>query len=165
MLFSGGAFFLYVTASLFACTLLVSACTLATSRSWFHLWSWRATRPCGLRQSASTKYESPSARIQSWRCAPRAWVHRQKHCGSVTLLRFCVVTGKATIFRIFFIYSFSLHYCCQSAMIIETKSRCLGVKPFVDLCLCVDWRLQRLRLGLFDKSSPWFQLNSINMKM
>lgn len=66
-----------------AVSVSISVCTQATSRSWSPLWSWRAMHPCGLLQSVSTKYESPSARTQSWRCAPKAWVHRQKHCGSV----------------------------------------------------------------------------------
>lgn len=65
--------------------LLVSVCTRAISRSWFHRWSWRATHLCGLQPSASTKCASRSARTQSWRCAPKDWVHRQKHCGSVCL--------------------------------------------------------------------------------
>lgn len=89
--------------SLFARMLLVSVCTRATSRSWFPLWSWRATRRCGSRLSASTKCASPSARIRSWRCAPRAWVHRQKHCGSVCLLQvLIVVTVEATNCSILF---------------------------------------------------------------
>lgn len=158
MLFSGGAFFLYVTASLFACTLLVSACTLATSRSWFHLWSWRAMRPCGLRQSASTKYESPSARIQSWRCAPRAWVHRQKHCGSVTLFRFCVVTVKATNCSIFFSFLHLLFF--PTLLLPKCHDYWDGVKVFGDETLCRSVSLCWLASAALEIGIIW-QIKSV----
>lgn len=134
---------------------LISVCTRATSRSWFPLWSWRAMRLCGLQQSASTKCASPSARIQSWRCAPRAWVHRQKHCGLVCLFRCRLVSlGKQLQhflpqnLRVFFNYSFSLWCRCHSAVIIETKLEYSGVKHFTPLYLCADY--------CFYKSCLWF---------
>lgn len=105
------------------CMLLVSVCTQAISRSSFPLWSWRAMRLCGWRRSANTKCALPSALTQSWRCAPRAWVHRQKHCGSVCLFSCLMSHGKqqsaafsSIKFKEFSSMAvfFSLWCCCHS---------------------------------------------------
>ena len=121
---------------------LVSVYTQVTSRSWFLLWSWRATRPCGSQQSASTKCASPSARIQSWRCAPRAWGHRQKHCGSVCLFSCSISFHKIWVF---FNCSFSLRCHCHRKVIIESGYS--GYWNTSVLCVCVLISLQHLRLG------------------
>lgn len=60
-----------------------AVCTRVTSPSWCPRWSLRAMHHCGSQQLASTKSGSPSALTPWWRCAPRAWVLRQRHCGSV----------------------------------------------------------------------------------
>lgn len=75
-----------VSPNLFDC-LRASVCTRVTSPSWCPRWSSRAMHRCGSQPLASTKCGSPSARTQWWRCAPRAWDRRQKHCGSVSFCK------------------------------------------------------------------------------
>lgn len=65
-----------------------SVCTRVTSPSWCPRWSLRAMHHCGSQQLASTKSGLPSALTQWWRCAPRAWVLRQRHYGSVCFCKF-----------------------------------------------------------------------------
>lgn len=88
--------------------LWVTVCTLATSPSWFPLWSWKATCVYGWLPSASTKFVSPSAPTQSWKCAPKAWARRRKRYGWVWHF-FVAVQGME-------IHLLKLFCACQSAV-------------------------------------------------